>query len=182
MYTRSVLSAVTLSLVGLASAQLQVISPGGPNLWWVAQSVNNIVWNCQQNTEFSNFTVLVANSNPNILVSPEAIVAVVPNFDCSLQTTVQQVNLQVADGYTVILANPLNSTDVYATSQPFSVKAAGAAYPASSATPTGTGTSSSTSSSPTASPTGATGKNGAGSVRANVGAVIFAGVLGAALF
>ena len=39
MVARSTLSAVMLSLAGLASAQLQVIAPGGPNLWWGTSGV-----------------------------------------------------------------------------------------------------------------------------------------------
>jgi hypothetical protein len=96
----------------------------------------------------------VNNTNPAILAAPEAIVANVPNADCSQSITVQQAALTPSTGYTVVLANILNETDVchfffhlfeshtsyvsqiYAVSQEFEVKALGAAYPPASATPT----------------------------------------------
>ena len=111
--------------------------------------------------------VRVNNTNPTILAAPEAVVANVPNSDCSFSLTVQQVALTPATGYTAIFADILDQTKVrhfsififfrsiselsptpqiYATSQPFEIKALGAAYPASSATPAGTSTSTSTSS------------------------------------
>ena len=54
----------------------------------------------------------VANSNPSLLVSPEAIIAIQPNFDCSEEVSPNQANLPVGDGYVVQFANPLNSSDV----------------------------------------------------------------------
>jgi len=136
--------AIVAAAIGLASAQsvLQILAPGGSDLWWVAQSENNIVWTCHENTALSNFTILVANSNQNVLVSPEAIIAIQPNFDCSETITTQQANLPVASGYTVQFANPFNSSDIYAQSAPFEIKALGATYPAASATPTESGVSS----------------------------------------
>jgi hypothetical protein len=142
-------------------------------LFAVANSQNTLVWNCKE-SQFDNFTVLyvsslhtyphlhpffpsnklitcppcrIANSNQNILVAPQAIIAVQNNFDCSKSITTQQANLPVSTGYTVQLANPINSTQVYAESEPFEVKAQGSAYPDPSATPTGT-------------PTGGAGGNG----------------------
>ncbi|KAI5121434.1 hypothetical protein M0805_006195 [Coniferiporia weirii] len=158
--------ALTVAAVaGIASAQLQVLAPGGPNLWWVAESANNIVWNCNE-SQVNNFTVLIANSNPDILVSAEAIVGIQENFDCSETLTTQQVNFTAATGYTIILANPLNSTDVYATSAAFEIKPLGSTYPATSATPvaSSTGAQDSNSGSSTASGSGspaATSKSGA---------------------
>jgi len=141
------------TLLGTALAQsFEILTPGGPNLWWVAQSQNTIAWTCNVDPPNTAYQLLVNNTNPNILTAAEAIVANVPNADCSFSVTVQQAALTPATGYTVIFANPINQLEIYAVSQPFEVKALGAAYPPASATPTGG--SSSTSSSPSGSSTG----------------------------
>jgi uncharacterized protein YlxW (UPF0749 family) len=44
-------------------------------------------------------------------------------------------NQPAGTGYLILLANPLNSSDIYATSKPFEIKALGSAYPPASATP-----------------------------------------------
>lgn len=66
--------ALASALVHVASAQLQVLSPGGDNLWWgefhvlssisahndlfaVADNENLLVWNCNESQE-QTFTVL----------------------------------------------------------------------------------------------------------------------------
>jgi len=140
MYSRLTLAAIATALFGVATAQLTIIAPGGPDLWWVANAENTIVWTCQTSPH-SDFTVLVANQ---ALTSPIAIIAIENNFDCSKTITSDQVNQAPGTGYTIQLANTLNSTDVYAQSLPFEIKAADAAYPATSATPTASGTSNST--------------------------------------
>ncbi|KAL5498633.1 hypothetical protein ACEPAH_1988 [Sanghuangporus vaninii] len=131
--TAFLLAALAVSV----SAQLTILSPGGPDLWWVANSENNIVWTCDT-SPVQNFSILVANSNPSVLVSPLAVVAVQQNFDCSRTLTTQQVNFTTGTGYTVILADPINSTNIYAQSEEFEIKPVGSTYPDSSATPTGT--------------------------------------------
>jgi hypothetical protein len=141
MYSRFTLAATAAALFGAAVADLKVVVPGGSDLWWVAKSQNNIVWTCQD-SPYSNFTILIANQNTQVLSSPIAIVAIENNFDCSKTITPDQANQPPGTGYMVQLANILNETDVYAQTQPFEIKALGAAYPASSATPTATGTSS----------------------------------------
>ncbi|PIL27661.1 hypothetical protein GSI_10813 [Ganoderma sinense ZZ0214-1] len=134
-FSTAALSAALVALAGGAAAQLSIIAPGGPDLWWIAQSDNDIDWTCKT-SPYTNFTVLIANSNVNVLVAPQAFIAQQNNFDCSKLITKDQVNLTPATGYVIQLANPFNNTDVYAQSQPFEIKALGAAYPASSATPT----------------------------------------------
>jgi len=134
------------TLVGSATAQtgigqFEILSPGGPNLWWVAQSQNVISWACHTNPPASTnnaFQLLLNNSNPTVLTSAEAIVASVPNADCSFVVTQQQANLTPGTGYTLVFADPIDQTKVYAVSQPFEVKALGATYPATTATPTET--------------------------------------------
>jgi len=149
------------AMAGVVSAQtstssLVILSPGGPDLWWVADSTNTLSWSCHDNTEFQNFTVLIGNSNVDIFPEPQAIVAIEDNFDCSETISGQQANLTPSSGYFIQLANPLNNTDVYATSQPFEVQNLGSAYPATSATPieSGFAPSSTSGSTGAASPTG----------------------------
>ncbi|KAJ3815107.1 hypothetical protein EV368DRAFT_25759, partial [Lentinula lateritia] len=120
--------AVASALVHVASAQLQVLSPGGDNLWWVADNENLLVWNCNESQE-QTFTVLYVSS-----LSMD--IAEQPNYVCSLLVTKDQMGgLPVGTGYTVQLANPLNGTDVYAQSSAFEIKAAGSAYPSTTVSP-----------------------------------------------
>ncbi|CCM00449.1 uncharacterized protein FIBRA_02481 [Fibroporia radiculosa] len=156
------------ALVSGAAAQLTIISPGGPNLWWVAQSQNVIVWSCKT-SPYENFTISIANSNPDILVEPLAFVAQQPNYDCSEAISQYQVTMPAADGYTILLSNSLNATDVYATSQPFEIKALGATYPAASATPTSGTTNSTSTSTSGAAATSTTTKSGSERVVASLG-------------
>ncbi|KZT20952.1 hypothetical protein NEOLEDRAFT_1140131 [Neolentinus lepideus HHB14362 ss-1] len=142
VFTRYTLIAAVAALAGVANADLTILAPGGPNLWWVADSTNTLLWTCQDSS-YQNFTVLIANSNPTVLEAPAAIIAVENNYDCSKTITDSQSNLPPSTGYVVQLANPLNDTDVYAQSQEFEIKSAGSAYPASSATPTSTATATS---------------------------------------
>lgn len=163
------------AFVTSAAAQLTILSPGGPDLWWVAQSQNTVIWTCDT-SPYSTFTVLIDNSDPKILTSELAIIAQQENFDCSETISQYQVTMPAASGYTLIFANPLNNTDVYAQTQPFEIKALGATYPAASATPTGgssatvSGSSSAAASGASASSTAATSskKNAAGRVAAPV--------------
>ncbi|KAF8908542.1 hypothetical protein CPB84DRAFT_1843438 [Gymnopilus junonius] len=129
----------TLSSVVKADP-LAVTSPSS-SIWWVAKSQNVLSWTCA-NTTFPQFTVLVANSDPTILVSPLAIIAQQDNFDCSIIVTQDQSNQAAGQGWTILLANPLNNTDVYATSQPFEIKPLGSLYP-SQVTPTANASSAS---------------------------------------
>ncbi|KAH9941202.1 uncharacterized protein BXZ73DRAFT_75165 [Epithele typhae] len=154
-------STAALSLAALAataSAQLDILVPGGDDLWWLVGSDNVVSWTCTTNT-IPQFTVLVQNSNPSVLNSPLAIIAQQNNFDCSKLVTKDLVNLPVATGYQILFANTLNSSDIYATSKTFEIKPVASGYPPASATPTGvssavassTGTASGSGSTPTSS-------------------------------
>jgi len=171
MFSTLTFSLTAFALFGFsAAADLEIISPGGSDLWWVAQSSNTLLWNCAE-SPYSNFTVLLGNSNAGILAAPIAVIAVEENYECSKTITQDQANFTAATGYTILLANTLNNTDVYATSQPFEIKALGSTYPASSATPmnaasatsapSGTGTGSSSSSSASATTSSTSSKSGA---------------------
>lgn len=142
----------------------------------------------------------LANQDPTKWASL-AILAVEQNFDCSKEITAQQVTAPPGTGYLIELSSTLNETDVsrlsilatypsklffqiYATSQPFEIKATGAAYPVttspSSPSPTASagGSANSSSSAPASGSTGqSSGKsNGASKTSA---AVIFAGAAAA---
>ncbi|KAI0827112.1 hypothetical protein BC628DRAFT_1338531 [Trametes gibbosa] len=134
-FSAAALSATLAALVGSTVAQLDIISPGGPNLWWVADSDNVVSWTCKT-SPYPAFIILIANSDPKVLVAPQAVIAQQNNFDCSKLVSKDQVNMLPATGYTIQLANIFNQTDVYVESQPFEIKALGSPYPASSATPT----------------------------------------------
>ncbi|KAE9403558.1 hypothetical protein BT96DRAFT_486813 [Gymnopus androsaceus JB14] len=124
----------------VASAQLQVLSPGGDGEWWVANSENLITWNCKESQE-QTFTILVANPN---MASALAIIAQQPNYVCSLLVTANQDGgLPAGDGYTVQFANPMNNTDVYAESSAFEIKSSGSAYPSTTVSESPSSTSSS---------------------------------------
>jgi len=160
--------AATSALFAVASAQLKVLSPGGDSEWWIANSQNLLVWNCNE-SQVQNFTVLVANPN---MASPLAIIAQQPNYVCSLLVTPDQMGgLPVGTGYTVQMANPLNITDVYAQSDSFEIKSTGSAYPTSTVLPesaTFTPSSSGSSSSATAT-TKSNSSNDGSSLRASMG-------------
>ncbi|KAG7452928.1 uncharacterized protein BT62DRAFT_915290 [Guyanagaster necrorhizus] len=123
--------ATASALFGAVFADLQVTAPSS-DIWWVAQSTNVIAWTCND-SPYSEFTILITNSDSSILTSALAIVAIEQNYDCSKILTPEQVNMPAATGYTLQLANPLNSSQVYAASDLFEIKALGSAYPSSSA-------------------------------------------------
>ncbi|KAJ3932300.1 MAG: hypothetical protein NXY57DRAFT_129559 [Lentinula lateritia] len=187
--------ALASALVHVASAQLQVLSPGGDNLWWVADNENLLVWNCNESQE-QTFTVLYVSflslespsfflnrvNNPN-MASALAIIAEQPNYVCSLLVTKDQMGgLPVGTGYVVQLANPLNGTDVYAQSSAFEIKAAGSAYPSTTVSPesaTFTPSSSGSSSSATATSSNSTSSSNDGfEIKASMGAVVVGAILG----
>ncbi|KAF8666657.1 hypothetical protein RHS04_09388 [Rhizoctonia solani] len=140
--------------VSLVTAQQLTITEPSSDRWWIAQSINTLRWNCEQTT-YTNWTVLITNPDVTVLSGPLALIAIQWNYDCS-KTITPGEQLKPATGYVMQFANPLNSTDVWATSQPFEVKAVGSAYPpeyTSTGVP-GTGPTGTTSSShSTAAPT-----------------------------
>ncbi|KAI0249751.1 hypothetical protein BJV78DRAFT_1276034 [Lactifluus subvellereus] len=188
-FSRLASFAVISTLIGSAVANFQFLSPGGPDLWWVAQSENTLVWACRDNPPAASYTLLVNNTNPTILAAPEAIVANIPNADCSHSITLQQAVLTPATGYTVIFADILDQTKIYAVSKPFEVKALGATYPSASATPAddpltstaGAASGSSTASGASASSTSNTNKSNGAFATFEVSAAGVLAALGAAI-
>ncbi|KAI0037231.1 hypothetical protein K488DRAFT_39622 [Vararia minispora EC-137] len=170
----------TASVVGSASA-FSILSPGGPNLWWVAGSENTLVWTCHDNPPAQTFQLLLNNTSPTVLTSAEAILANLPNADCSQSITTQQVNLAPATGYTLIIADQTDQTKIYAVSDQFEVKAVGSAFPATSATPTGSSSVSATASGSGSAPSASTSTgSGANTSSATGFKTSLAGVFGVA--
>jgi len=154
----------TLLLASFAAAQLTITRPSA-SVWWVAKSLNEIVWTCKTSTK-ETFTVLVNNKDPKILTSPLAVIAIQQNYQCSITITQDQANQPAGTGWTVIFANPLNNTEVYATSEEFEIKPLGSTYP-----PQGSPTDTNTSASATASSPSSINKSGALSLKAGLGAI-----------
>jgi len=142
------LALASLSTLTGINADLQITSPSS-STWWVAKSQNVLQWTCHD-TNITQFTVLISNTDPKIAVAPLAIIGVQNNFDCSLIITQDQANQPAGTGWLVLLANILNQTDVYATSQPFEIKPLGSLYP-SQATPSANASSGASSTAGTAS-------------------------------
>jgi len=144
-----------LLLATFAVASLQITQPSA-SIWWVAKSINVMAWTCPSLTSagvpITNFTVLINNTNPSVFLGPLAFIAQQAASDCSITVSPTQVNQPAGTGYTLLLADPFNNTDVYATSDQFEIKPLGSLYPSqvssSASVAGGTGTSS-----PSASPT-----------------------------
>ncbi|KAJ1307557.1 hypothetical protein OPQ81_001654 [Rhizoctonia solani] len=144
--------------VALVSAQQLTITEPSSDRWWVAQSINTLRWNCEQTT-YTNWTVLITNPDPTILSGPLALIAIQWNYDCS-KTITPGEQLKPATGYVMQFSNALNSSEVWASSQPFEVKALGSTYPPEytsvgvpGTTATGTGSSSNSTAAPTSTAT-----------------------------
>lgn len=146
----AVLSATLVAFASGAAAQLSILTPGGPDLWWSESSKSlatpvetadapllsscTIRQRCCLDMQdiplhelhgFVHFTPLtralwrraqmlvrIANSDPKVLVAPQAFIAQQNNFDCSKLITKDQINLTPSTGYTIQLADPFNETHV----------------------------------------------------------------------
>ncbi|KAG6906221.1 hypothetical protein DXG01_015144 [Tephrocybe rancida] len=164
------------ALAASAAADFTISSPSA-NVWWVAKSINTLTWNCKDPVALSHpaFTVLVANKDPKVQTAPIAIIGIQNNFDCYKTITQDQISAAPGTGYTVLFANTLNQTEIWATSEEFEIKPLGAAYPTSTPGFTSAGSPSATSGSGAAnsSSTAAPGKgNGAVATGAQVGGVL----------
>ncbi|KAJ7735409.1 hypothetical protein DFH07DRAFT_843769 [Mycena maculata] len=137
------LTALTLGLasfVGTASAAvsndgLTIFAPGGDNLWWIVDADNTLIWSCAEST-VTQFTVWINNSDTSLLSAITQLLSVEPNYDCS-QTISANVNTApVGTGYTIVLTDITNNSNIYAATDPFEIKALSAGYPPASNTPT----------------------------------------------
>ncbi|KAJ7817356.1 hypothetical protein B0H14DRAFT_2842452, partial [Mycena olivaceomarginata] len=117
-------SSLLSALAGAASAAvsnggLKLLVPGGDNLWWITGQPNNIIWSCSEST-FTQFTMCVP---------------VEQNFNCAQLIAGEVVTMPVGKGYTIVLTDITNATNVYAVSDPFEIKALSAGYPPATNTP-----------------------------------------------
>ncbi|KAG6878180.1 hypothetical protein C0992_008515 [Termitomyces sp. T32_za158] len=164
--------ATVAALAASAAADWEIFSPSS-DVWW---GTDSHVWKIDPAAlAHPTFTVLVANSvrpppsfpphplsycrDPKVLTSPLAILSIENNFDCSKTITADQLNAAPGQGYTIQLANPLNSTDVFVSSKPFEIKPLGSTYP--------TTTPGTASSSPSATSSGANSAATSGSTDSN---------------
>ncbi|PPQ75599.1 hypothetical protein CVT24_010909 [Panaeolus cyanescens] len=162
------LSAVTATLFAtLAAAQNSGLSITQPtaDIWWVAQSTNVMAWTCNT-SPYPEFTVLI--EIPGV-PSPLQFLGIQKNFDCSIIVTNNQVNQAPGTGYRLLIANILNSSDIYAASDPFEIKPLGSAYPSQITPPVDPSAGNPSASQPANDPKTTT--SGALSVRHAVGTV-----------
>jgi len=162
-------SVVIAALAASAQAALTITQPSASN-WWIADSVNNIAWTCG-NGNPAAYTVVVTNPDVKLLTGPLAVVGVLNDYICSYSYTPGS-ELRVGTGYTLSLTDILNSTHIYATSDPFEIKPKGSTYPpqvtpgaGASGSNAASGSGTATGSAPTSSPTN-------GAVRKGVGALL----------
>jgi len=128
------------ALAGAVSASvsnggLSILVPGGDNLWWLADQQNNLIWTCGEST-FPTFTVWINNSDITLLTAITALISIEQNYNCEQGVGSNLLTAPVGKGYTIVLTDPSNATNVYAVSDEFEIKPLSAGYPASSATPT----------------------------------------------
>jgi len=139
-------AAALSALVSTVAAQQQTFQIFQPdaNWWWVAESENTMSWDCKS-SPVQQFTVFITNTNPSVLSGRLAFIAEQANADCSQLISKDQINQAPATGYQLQFADTINSSLIYATSDPFEIKALGSTYPtssvggSSSATGTGSG-------------------------------------------
>jgi len=153
---------------------LSVTQPS-TSVWWVQNSQNTIAWTCR-NTQIQTFTVLVSNTDPKILTQPQAFLANLKNADCS--ELIQASEFPTGPGYQILLANPVNQTDIYAVSELFEIKAAGSAF--ASVTTTDIGGSQTASSSSSATQTSGSAASSTSTGAATKSAKVTGGLLGLA--
>lgn len=160
--TLAVLAAWALTTV---SADITILAPSS-SYWWIANSQNLYSWTCGSNYNegYTNFTVLINNSNPTLFSGPLALVAVQWDYDCSVLLP-PVPSLPAGPGYTLYFGDVFNQTHVIASSSVFEIKPVGSAY---APQPSGVSSASATAATGSASPSGTAKKSSAlGSLRGN---------------
>ncbi|KAI9457917.1 hypothetical protein HD554DRAFT_2331174 [Boletus coccyginus] len=142
MFGRHILAATAFVAACHAQSSGLTITNPSPTSWWISGSANTLAWTCDT-SPYSTYTVVLSNSDTSILAAPLALIASVPNYDCSLTVNQQQSTQPASASYTLSLANNLNISDIYASTK-FEIKAFGSPYPASSSSAGASGTGTST--------------------------------------
>ncbi|KAF9525450.1 hypothetical protein CPB83DRAFT_818627 [Crepidotus variabilis] len=174
-----VLATVVAAQTATNTGAPKILRPNG-DVWWVAKSQNEIVWDCKD-TSRSVFTVLVGNTDVKVQTAPIAIIAEQQNYQCSLTVTQDKANQAAGTGWFVQFANPINNTDVWSTSNTFEIKALGSAYPPQ-ASDSPSGSNSSASGSASGSAASPSGKSAAVGLKSGLGAFGLAALGVAGLF
>jgi len=118
-------TALTAVTMPLSANALSILAPSS-TWWWQTGNSALLAWDCSDTT-YSQFSVLAASTNLTQLTAGYVVlVGQQPNDQC---TTNIVPNLVVGSGYKILFTNIVNYTDIYATSEPFEVKAQGSAYP-----------------------------------------------------
>jgi len=127
---KALLPPLLLATFAAAQNDFQITNPSTSS-WWVAKSENVLAWDCSssQATIDNNFTVLINNIDPKVFQGPLAVIAVQSNSACSIDVSQDQVSQPAGTGYVITMADPLNNTNVFATSQQFQIKPLGSLYP-----------------------------------------------------
>ncbi|KLO19691.1 hypothetical protein SCHPADRAFT_817838 [Schizopora paradoxa] len=110
---------------------LQVFAPGGPDLWWVANSsYNEIVWDCGT-SQVPSFSIVLQNDDESVLAGQLTLFANVSSSVCSITLPSTLANLPVAPDYTILLTGRLDGDAflIGVRSDPFEVKPAGQPLP-----------------------------------------------------
>ncbi|KAK4685353.1 hypothetical protein P7C73_g4802, partial [Tremellales sp. Uapishka_1] len=115
---------LVLTLIASVSAQLTVTEPSAAH-WWVGNSQNTLAWTGSSPTEFS---VFLYNPNTAVLTSKLALESIINTYQTSL--TINPGGVTPSTGYVIQLTDILNSSNIYAASDSFEIKAEGSTYPA----------------------------------------------------
>jgi len=120
---KSIVAALAvLAAVPSALATLSITTPSSTNYWVFATS-NQIVWAAPAAGDPTTVSITVTNSDNNLL---NGVFSIAQNVPVSILTyTVTDVTLKPGTGYVVNFLNGTNSTQIYTSSAPFEVKAAG---------------------------------------------------------
>ncbi|THH05451.1 hypothetical protein EW145_g4781 [Phellinidium pouzarii] len=162
-----------ITLLAVASSALAItINQPSSSLFWVQNTSNTIAWTFSS-TDPNPVDITVTNSNSSFL---NGVFSIARNLDVSNGSfTVTNVTLVVASGYVVNFVNSTNQTQIFASSQPFSVMAAGttpattSTSAASSSATSPSGSASGSSGSATGTSASAASSSSSAAIRASVG-------------
>ncbi|WVQ72498.1 hypothetical protein IAR50_002053 [Cryptococcus sp. DSM 104548] len=98
----------TLAFSALATLTITEPSVVHWYMWGVGNSANTLAWD---GTDPAEFSVFLANPDVKVLTSMLALASIVPTYQTSL--TMNPGDATAATGYTILITNPLNSSDEY---------------------------------------------------------------------
>ncbi|KAI0633096.1 hypothetical protein C8Q77DRAFT_1121600 [Trametes polyzona] len=149
----------SLAALALPIAVASALDITGPSesAFWVQNTSNTITWTFNQGDP-SPININVVNSNNRTLNGIFSIASFVNVSD--LTFTVTNVTLVPGDGYQVQFVNTSNITQVFASSQTFTVKPPGSAPAPTSASPSSTASGSGSAANPSATSPSGSGTSG----------------------